>query len=82
MYQRILQLTKTTDKKSAFLLGPRQVGKSTIVRQQLSRATVYNLQDSALYRRLKGLRQSSAIALHSFLNSETQPEAQPEVQFE
>jgi predicted AAA+ superfamily ATPase len=52
MYQRILQLPKTTSKKSVFLLGPRQVGKSTIVKQQLPSATTYNLLDSALYRRL------------------------------
>ena len=36
-------------KKSHFLLGPRQTGKSTLFRHQLPQARVYDLLDSAVY---------------------------------
>jgi predicted AAA+ superfamily ATPase len=36
-------------KKSHFLLGPRQTGKSTLFRRQLPQARVYDLLDSAVY---------------------------------
>lgn len=34
MYERILNLSNIIDKKSLFLLGPRQTGKSTLIRQE------------------------------------------------
>ena len=36
-------------KKSHFLLGPRQTGKSSLVRHQLGEARVYNLLDTSVY---------------------------------
>jgi len=52
LYQRILQLHDIIKRKSAFLLGPRQTGKSTLIRQQLPEALVFNLLESATFRRL------------------------------
>lgn len=52
MYERILNLSNIIDKKSLFLLGPRQTGKSTLIRQQLTGALVFNLLESATYRSL------------------------------
>lgn len=36
-YRRTLDLTKLLEKKSFFLLGPRSTGKTTLIRQQLSK---------------------------------------------
>jgi predicted AAA+ superfamily ATPase len=47
--QRTLDLPTLLAKKSHFLLGPRQTGKSTLVRHQLPLARVYDLLDSAVY---------------------------------
>jgi predicted AAA+ superfamily ATPase len=52
MYPRILQLTETLDRKSVFLLGPRQTGKSTLLKSQLPAAAVFNLLESGTFRRL------------------------------
>ncbi|MBP9707250.1 MAG: ATP-binding protein [Oligoflexales bacterium] len=51
MYKRILQLNEIT-RKSIFLLGPRQVGKSTLIRQQLDDYISFNLLDTGVYRQL------------------------------
>ncbi len=47
---RIIDLKKTLRRKSAFLLGPRRVGKSTLVSQQLKDAECFDLLDSKIYR--------------------------------
>ena len=52
MYRRILHLDENIKEKSIFLFGPRQTGKSTLVRAGLPDARVYNLLDVGLYRTL------------------------------
>ena len=39
-------------RKSVFLLGPRQTGKSSLIRQALPRAKVYNLLDNDVFLKL------------------------------
>lgn len=46
---RLLDLESRLAKRSCFLFGPRQTGKSTLIRHTLSRARVYNLLDSTVY---------------------------------
>jgi len=46
---RALDLAAGLAKKSHFLLGPRQTGKSTLFRHQLPQARVYDLLDSGVY---------------------------------
>jgi len=46
---RILDLEHKLTSRSCFLFGPRQTGKSTIIRHTLPDATVYNLLDSRTY---------------------------------
>jgi predicted AAA+ superfamily ATPase len=52
--QRALDLSSTLAQRSAFLFGPRQTGKSSYVREQLSSLTAasYNLLDAGLRLRL------------------------------
>lgn len=45
--RRILQLVDILKKKSCFLFGPRQTGKSTFIKETLSGYPLYNLLDSA-----------------------------------
>ncbi len=47
--ERLPDLAAWLAKKSHFLLGPRQTGKSTLFRHQLPQARVYDLLDSAVY---------------------------------
>jgi predicted AAA+ superfamily ATPase len=47
--ERALDLRALLAAKSHFLLGPRQTGKSTLVRRQLPQARVYDLLDSSVY---------------------------------
>ncbi|MBI2981430.1 MAG: ATP-binding protein [Deltaproteobacteria bacterium] len=44
--QRIIKLHEIIEKKSYFLFGPRQTGKSTLIREQLQGVPVYNLLDN------------------------------------
>ncbi|NOY94431.1 MAG: ATP-binding protein [Deltaproteobacteria bacterium] len=44
--KRRLDLRQIVEKKSIFLFGPRQTGKSTLIRQQLSGVRTFNLLDS------------------------------------
>ncbi len=60
VYKRTLNLKKTLQKKSAFLLGPRATGKSWLIRYELSDAQVFNLLDSAIFDRF--IRRPSAFA--------------------
>jgi predicted AAA+ superfamily ATPase len=46
---RLANLSEWLAKKSHFLFGPRQTGKSTLVRRQLPHAKVYDLLDAAVY---------------------------------
>ncbi|PIR16506.1 MAG: ATPase [Deltaproteobacteria bacterium CG11_big_fil_rev_8_21_14_0_20_49_13] len=43
---RILQLSDIIKEKSYFLFGPRQTGKSSLIKETLSKYTLYNLLDS------------------------------------
>jgi predicted AAA+ superfamily ATPase len=46
---RLLDLPRALRSKSHFLFGPRQTGKSTLIRRQLDDALVYNLLDTKTY---------------------------------
>ena len=50
---RTLNLTNLLLKKSAFLFGPRQTGKTKLIKQQLGNYKYYNLLDRGLYLRLQ-----------------------------
>lgn len=53
--ERLLNLADLLTRKSFFLFGPRAIGKSTLIKRQLSgTATVIDLLDSRLYLRLLG----------------------------
>ncbi len=52
MYARQLELAEITQRKSVLLLGPRQTGKSTLLRSAFPGAPTYNLLDSITYRSL------------------------------
>ncbi|MBM4394634.1 MAG: ATP-binding protein [Deltaproteobacteria bacterium] len=46
---RLLDLEQRLKDRSCFLFGPRQTGKSTLIRRTLARARVYNLLDSRVF---------------------------------
>lgn len=50
MYQRILNLPNLLGKKSFFLFGPRGTGKTTLVKNTISEATVIDLLEVKTYR--------------------------------
>jgi predicted AAA+ superfamily ATPase len=52
MYQRILDLRKAIARRSVFLLGPRQTGKSTLVRETFPDAAIYDLLEADTFREL------------------------------
>ena len=52
MYKRILDLREIVRHKSVFLFGPRQTGKSTLVRQTFPDAAVYDLLEADTFREL------------------------------
>jgi predicted AAA+ superfamily ATPase len=52
MYPRALNLREIVKHKSIFLLGPRQTGKSTLVRQAFPEAAVYDLLEADTFREL------------------------------
>ena len=52
MYARRLDLASLLKKRSHFLFGPRGTGKSTLVRQALPDARVYDLLDGETFQRL------------------------------
>jgi predicted AAA+ superfamily ATPase len=49
---RHLNVREILDRRSCFLFGPRQTGKSTLIRQQFEGCPTYNLLDQALFVRL------------------------------
>ena len=49
---RYLKVRDILDRRSCLLFGPRQTGKSTLIRQQLAGLPVYNLLDQSLFLRL------------------------------
>ena len=49
---RLLDMRRLVARRSCFLFGPRQTGKSTLIRQQFDDARVYNLLDRELFLRL------------------------------
>ena len=52
MYKRIFNLRETVKHKSLFLFGPRQTGKSTLVRQSFPDAAYYDLLEADTFREL------------------------------
>jgi len=50
--ERMLDLVKELEKKSFFLYGPRQTGKSSLIRHSLKPFRVYNLLETETYLRL------------------------------
>lgn len=52
MYARFLEKSVTTAKKSILLLGPRQVGKSTLLRKIHPESLTFNLLDAGIFRQL------------------------------
>lgn len=52
LYDRVLQLPELLRLKSFFLFGPRSKGKSTLIRQQLDNALVFDLLDPEVYQQL------------------------------
>ncbi len=52
MYKRQLDLVALLRKKSFFLFGPRSTGKTTLVKQSLPQAKMYDLLDANTYRSL------------------------------
>jgi predicted AAA+ superfamily ATPase len=52
MYRRILNLREIVKHKSVFLFGPRQTGKSTLVRQTFPDAAIYDLLEADTFREL------------------------------
>lgn len=60
MYQRTLDLTQILERKSAFLLGPRQTGKSTYLRRTFPDALYVNLLAKQVYEDY--LRKPNALA--------------------
>jgi uncharacterized protein len=50
--ERRLDLERVLKKKSCFLFGPRQTGKSSLIRHRLAKYRVYNLIDSETYLKL------------------------------
>lgn len=52
MYDRILDLREIIKHKSLFLFGPRQTGKSTLVRQSFPDAAYYDLLEADTFREL------------------------------
>ena len=52
MYHRILNLVDLLKKKSFFLFGPRSTGKTTLIKNQLPNAKIYDLLDAEVFRRL------------------------------
>lgn len=62
MYPRLLDLTETLRRRSTFLFGARQTGKSTLLRQTFPRARVFDLLAADTFRELsarpESLRQS------------------------
>ncbi len=52
MYKRVLNLREVTRHKSVFLFGPRQTGKSTLVRQTFPDAAFYDLLEADTFREL------------------------------
>ena len=52
LYKRSINLIHLIKKKSFFLFGPRQTGKTTLIHQSFPKAKVYDLLDSRVYNRL------------------------------
>ena len=51
--ERLLDLRKAVEKKSLFLLGPRQTGKSTLLKAVFPAAPYYNLLHTDVFFRLQ-----------------------------
>jgi len=47
--ERILDLPALLEKKSYFLLGPRQTGKTSLIHHSFKDVSVYDLLDTSIY---------------------------------
>ena len=56
---RRLDARAIVEQKSCFLFGPRQTGKSTLIRQQFADCPAWNLLDQTLFVRLSATRRGS-----------------------
>ena len=52
MYERVIHLREILKHKSLFLFGPRQTGKSTLVRQMFPEGAYYDLLEADTFREL------------------------------
>jgi len=69
-YTRLLDLTETLDRKSAFLFGARSAGKTYLYHRTLQPTRVYNLLDRAVLKRLTnrpGLIYEECIGSHELI---------------
>lgn len=73
MYKRILDLREILKHKSVFLFGPRQTGKSTLVRETFPNAAFYDLLEADTFReraaRPEYLRQTLIPSSRSLLST-------------
>ena len=63
--ERKLNLKETLKKKSCFLFGPRQTGKSSLIRHDFAKYQVYNLLDNETYIKLSHSPQRLREELHT-----------------
>lgn len=66
--KRAIKLRRELESKSFFLFGPRQTGKTSLIREQFGGCKTYNLLDSGTYRRLQHAPET--------LNQELKPDDQ------
>lgn len=72
MFNRILDISQVLKRKSLFLLGPRQTGKSTYLRSQFPQALYINLLKSSVYQDfLKNLDQLAQEVTYFIQNSDS-----------
>ena len=74
MYERKLDLVYLLKKRSYFLFGPRATGKSTLIKQQLPKAKIYDLLDPKVFERLIKNPGIISFDLIVYLNSTGLPE--------
>jgi len=76
MYERFFQLTDIVKRKSVFLLGPRQTGKSTLLRKLFPEALYVDLLEAETFRELstfpETLRQRISDRHHYIIIDEVQ----------
>ena len=64
MFKRFLQLTSIIEKNSVFLLGPRQTGKSSLIRNQFPEAKFFDLLEADTFRKLSANPENIRLSLN------------------